>query len=80
MQYLSLCGLNRCVHDAAIVTDFYSRQGIVVDKVMESNLLIGHKHGKEIHVIEDFSSNDYGRKLSNVCGYMREICLTWVRK
>jgi hypothetical protein len=54
MQYLSRRGLKRCVHDVAIGTNFYSHQGIVVDKVMDSNLLIGYKHGKEIYVIERF--------------------------
>jgi hypothetical protein len=34
---------------------FYSHQGIDGDKVMENiNLLIGHKHGKEIYLIEKF--------------------------
>jgi hypothetical protein len=54
MQYLSRRGLNRCVHDAATRTGFYSHQGIVIDKVMESNLLIGHKHGNGIYMIERF--------------------------
>jgi hypothetical protein len=44
---LSCLGLNRCVHDAATGTDFYSCQGIVVDQVLESNLLIGHKHARK---------------------------------
>jgi hypothetical protein len=57
MQYLSHWCLNRCAHDAAIGTNFYSHQGIVIDKVMEINLLIGHKHGKEIYVIERFVIN-----------------------
>jgi hypothetical protein len=57
MQYLSHLRLNRCVHDVAIGTGFYSRQGIVVDKVMESNLLIGHKHGRDIYVIGRFFIN-----------------------
>jgi hypothetical protein len=39
--------------DSAIGSGFYSRQGIDVDAVMETNnLLIGHKYGKEISVIE----------------------------
>jgi hypothetical protein len=38
--------------------DIYSHQGIDIDKVMESNnLLIGHKPGKEISVIERFVVN-----------------------
>jgi hypothetical protein len=38
--------------DSAIGSGFYSRQGIDVDAVMETNnLLIGHKYGKEISVI-----------------------------
>jgi hypothetical protein len=32
-------------------------------------LLIGHKYGKEIYVIERFVTSDYGRELSHVCGY-----------
>jgi hypothetical protein len=41
---------------------------------MEStNLLIGHKHGKEIYLIERFVASDYGRELSHVCGYMRVL-------
>jgi hypothetical protein len=60
---------------------FYSRQGIDVDKVMESNnLLIGHKHGKEIYMIEIFLTSDYGRELSHVCGYTWTLDLMWVRK
>jgi hypothetical protein len=38
-------------------TDFYSHQGIVVNKVIESNLLIGNKHGKEIYMIKRFVIN-----------------------
>jgi hypothetical protein len=46
-----------------------------------NNLLIGHKHGKEISVkIKDLSSMFYGRELSYVCGYTRALDLTWVRK
>jgi hypothetical protein len=67
--------------DYAIGISFYSRQGIDVDKVMESNnLLIGHKYGKEIYVIERFVVSNYGRKLSHVCGYTRALYLMWVRK
>jgi hypothetical protein len=48
---------------------------------MEStNLLIGHKHGKEIYLIERFVACDYGRELSHVCGYTRALYLMWVRK
>jgi hypothetical protein len=54
---------------------------IDVDKVMESkNLLIGHKQGKEIYVIERFVVSDYGKELSHVCGYTRALDLMWVRK
>jgi hypothetical protein len=42
----------RCVHDATIGIDFYSHQQIVVNKYLKRNLLIRHKHGKEIDVIE----------------------------
>jgi hypothetical protein len=45
-----------------------------------NNLLIGHKHGKEIYVIERFVTSDYGRELSHVYGYTRALDLTWVRK
>jgi hypothetical protein len=45
-----------------------------------NNLLIGHKHVKEIYVIERFVATDYGRELSHVCGYMRVLDLMWVRK
>jgi hypothetical protein len=79
MQYLSCWGLNRCVHDAATGTGFYSHQGIVVDKVIESNLLIGHKHGKEITWFKNLSSIYYGRELSHICGYTRELGLTFNR-
>jgi hypothetical protein len=42
-----------------------------VNKVMErGNLLLGHKHGKKISVIERFVAGVYGRELSHVCGYM----------
>jgi hypothetical protein len=52
-QYLYQWGLNIFVSDSAIGIRFYSRQEIDVDKVMETNnLLIRHKHGKEISVIE----------------------------
>jgi hypothetical protein len=44
---------------------------------MESNnLLIGHKHDKEIYMIEIFVVSDYGRELSHVCGYTRALDLT----
>jgi hypothetical protein len=35
----------------------YSCQGIVVSKYLKRNLLIGHKHDKEIYVIERFAVN-----------------------
>jgi hypothetical protein len=54
MQYLSHWGLIRCVHDAVIGINFYSRQGIIVNKFMESNLLIVHKHDKKIYMVERF--------------------------
>jgi hypothetical protein len=38
-----------------------------------NNLLIGHKHGKEIYLIERFVACVYGRELSHVCGYMRSL-------
>jgi hypothetical protein len=57
MQYLSCWGLNRYVHDVATGASFYSCQGIVVDKIMKSKLLIRHKHGKEIYVIKRFVIN-----------------------
>jgi hypothetical protein len=48
---------------------------------MESNnILIGHKHGKEIYVIERFVMSDYGMELSHVCGYTRALDLMCVRK
>jgi hypothetical protein len=48
---------------------------------MESNnLLIGHKHDKEICVIEKFVVSDFGRELSHVCGYTWVLDLMWVRK
>jgi hypothetical protein len=62
MQYLSCWGLNRCVFDSTTGISFYDRQGIVVDKVIESNkLLIGWKHDKEIYLIKRFVAGDYGR-------------------
>jgi hypothetical protein len=45
-----------------------------------TNLLIGHKHGKEIYVIERFIVSDYGRELSHICGYARTLDLMWVKK
>jgi hypothetical protein len=48
---------------------------------MESNnLLIGHKHDKEIYVTERFIMSDYGRELCHVCGYTQALDLTSVRK
>jgi hypothetical protein len=41
-----------------------------------SNLLIGHKHDKEIYLIERFVGGDYGRELSHVCGYTWTLDLT----
>jgi hypothetical protein len=47
--------------DAATCTSFYSHQGIAVHKDMESNnLLIGHKYGKKIYIIERFVACDFG--------------------
>jgi hypothetical protein len=67
--------------DVFMGINLYSRQGIIVDKVMGSiNLVIEHKHGKEIYLIERFDTCVYGRELSHVCGYMRALDLTWVRK
>jgi hypothetical protein len=62
-QYLSRWGLNICISNSAIGIRFYSRQGIDVDKVMKrNNLLIGHKHDKEIFVIERWSDINMARK------------------
>jgi hypothetical protein len=50
--------LNRCVFDVTTGIGLYSRQGIIVYKVMESNnLVIGHKHSKKIYLIERFIVN-----------------------
>jgi hypothetical protein len=77
MQYLPHRGLKICVFDAATGISLYSRQGIVVDKVMESiDSVIEHKHGKEIYLIERFDAIVYERKLSHVCGYTRVLDLT----
>jgi hypothetical protein len=38
-----------------------------------NNLLIGHKHGKEISVIENFVVGVCGSELSHVCGYTRVL-------
>jgi hypothetical protein len=35
--------------------------------------MIGHKHGKEIYVIERFIAGVYEREISHVCGYMRAL-------
>jgi hypothetical protein len=52
----------------------YIHQGIDIDKVMErNNLLIGHKHSKEIYLIEIFVTVVYGRELSHVCEYTRVL-------
>jgi hypothetical protein len=70
-----------CIFDAATRISIYSRQGIDCDKVMENtNLLIGHKHGKEIYLIERFVTCGYGRELSHVCRYTWALELTLVRK
>jgi hypothetical protein len=45
-----------------------------------NNLLIGHKHGKEISMIKRFLACVYGRELSHVCEYTWALDLTWVRK
>jgi hypothetical protein len=45
-----------------------------------NNLLIGHKHGKEISEIERFVTGVYGRELSHICGDKRALDLTWVKK
>jgi hypothetical protein len=42
----------------------------VVNRYLERNLLIGHKHGKKYMWLQDLSSIYYGRKLSHVCGYI----------
>jgi hypothetical protein len=56
-----------CGFAAATGIGLYSRQGIVVDKVMKSNyLVIEHKHGKEIYLIERFDLGVYGRELTHV--------------
>jgi hypothetical protein len=81
MQYLPHWALNICVFAAATGIDLYSRQGIVVNKVMESNyLVIEHKHGKEIYLIERFHPGVYGRELTHGWGYMPTLDLTWVKK
>jgi hypothetical protein len=62
-----------CIFDAATRID--------CDKVMENtNLLIGHKHCKEIYLIERFVTCGYGRELSHVCRYTWALELTLVRK
>jgi hypothetical protein len=43
-------------------------------------LLIGHKHCKEIYLIERFVTCGYGRELSHVCRYTWALELTLVRK
>jgi hypothetical protein len=81
MLYLPRYGLNRCVFYVATGIGLYSCQGIVINKVMETkNLVIGHKHGNEIYLLERFIAGDYEREQSYVCGYTRELDLTWVRK
>jgi hypothetical protein len=48
-------GLNRYVFYYVTGIGFYSRQWIDVDKVMKNNnLLIRHKHDKEIYMIQRF--------------------------
>jgi hypothetical protein len=47
----------KCVHDAAIGINFYSHKTFVVKKYLERKLLIGHKYGKKIYVIERFIIN-----------------------
>jgi hypothetical protein len=62
-QCLSRWGLNRLVSDSAIWIGFYSHQGIDVDTFMETNnILIGHKHGKDIFVIERWLDINMARK------------------
>jgi hypothetical protein len=58
MQYISRLSL-KC--------NIYNLTGIDGDKVMEStNLLIGHKHDKEIYLIKRFVTDDYKRKFARV--------------
>jgi hypothetical protein len=40
---------------------------------LERKMYIGHKHGKQIKVINYMSSMYYGRKILNVCGYGKMI-------
>jgi hypothetical protein len=48
---------------------------------MESiNLVIEHKYGKEIYLIQRFDATVYERELSNICEYTQALDLTWVRK
>jgi hypothetical protein len=44
-----------------------------------SNLLIRHKHSKEIYVIERFVVSDYERKVSHICRYTWALDLTWMK-
>jgi hypothetical protein len=45
-----------------------------------NNLVIKHKHGKKIYLIERFVAGVYERELYHVCGYTRALELTCVRK
>jgi hypothetical protein len=48
---------------------------------MESNnLVIKHKHGKKIYLIERFVAGVYERELYHVCGYTWALELMCVRK
>jgi hypothetical protein len=47
----------KCVDDVPIEIGFYWCQEIVVNKYLERNFLIRHKHGKQIYVTERFVVN-----------------------
>jgi hypothetical protein len=49
---------NRCVHDAAIGSMFYRREEIVVNNYLERKLEIGHRHEKQIYVLNRFVVNE----------------------
>jgi hypothetical protein len=80
MQCLCTWGLIRCVHDAATQTNFYSRQGIVINRYLERNLFIGYKHGKEMYVIARFVINSLWKEIitclwvHHVEEYLRREC------
>jgi hypothetical protein len=53
---------------------------VALDSELKRNIEIGHKHGKQINMINNMSLMYYRRKILHVCGYMWKLGPAWVRK